>query len=651
MADIGYIYVNPLQMVSSPYYKSLYYSPVRYTIQNPDDVIFYITEEKGTAKDSSGNSFETHGNVYYLLSKTNHSMTVKTLYAWIRGVSGGGTYQNSDMDSLLFNAQTFDITSNTNYNLGQTGTNGNIDGTDTFKVGSNDYVTVPIQGDIDSVYNGRTRTVSLTTTPSTTRFKIGVVDKANLGGFINTNKTSLSPGIFKASNFANRYSSRYYDAPETTWWSSFEEYRLFYYNNGMYPDSSGGWTSFERIGDEEVFDGFPLFLNIHTTHDLDKAKKYLDDGTIPDDDTYISSDDGEPPEDQRSDSGGDDDDMDGMTNTSHTDDQSIINTATTHFYPLNYVELSNFVNWFWSDMLSLIAGDLTTLGDIAVNAVTGAYNNISQYINSVKKLNIDWSKYFKVANNRNITLGRYQYDGQTVSEISFDSNEMYLSGEYRVPFKHSTATGNPTFGAFLDYDPYTTISLYIPFIGIVPLQTNMVMGRKIRLYSAVDIYAGTIHFNVYVSTPKGEWSLIGTYEGKCGVEIPLTLDDSIGNSTNILKNVASTTVGLCTTGLGAMANIGNSVFAQPLNQVSGVSTNTSYYNPNRAAIIIQTTPATIPDNFGSTTGYLYRKAAKLGDLSGLTTCINPRIGSFGGTVPTDSERKEIYSLLQSGVII
>lgn len=59
----------------------------------------------------------------------------------------------------------------------------------------------------------------------------------------------------------------------------------------------------------------------------------------------------------------------------------------------------------------------------------------------------------------------------------------------------------------------------------------------------------------------------------------------------------------------------------------------------------------IPDNYGRTVGYMWGKSSKLSELSGLTICKNPRIGNFDDNTPTDSERAEIYSLLQSGVII
>ena len=633
----GYIYLSSLEMAY--HFVSLKFQPIRYEVENADDVIMYIHEETNSIKYGK-DTFNTHGKQYYLLSKSSKNIKLNCTKVFVRD----GFYDSDQMDFLQIDGSIFNINTYTGYSMGGSGTNGTIDGTG-FTVGSHDNVYVPIQGTLESQTNGRTASVPLTENPSTTGFIIGAVSTKNPDYVCRPNNI-----IYSASNFFNKYSSKYYSDPKAIWWKDMIDLRTFYNVHQMYYGGTLYQTEFEELETGEVFDGFPLFLNIHTTHNLDEAKKYLRDGTIPSDETYIQSDDGEPPA-GKEDSGGDDDDMDGMNNTEHTSSQSIYKTPTTHFYDMSIPELQAFTTWFWMDILSLMKSDVETLGDIGFNAITGAYSNISQYVNSLKKINVDIHKYYQLEANKHITLGRYTFDAQTTTEILHDNPSMLLTAEYRIPFKHSNKKGNPTHGAFLDYDPYTTISLYIPFIGIVPLQTNMVMGRQIRLYSAVDIYAGTIHYNVYVSTPKKEWSLIGTYEGKCGVEIPLTLDDSLGNATNILQNVAGATVGLCTGNFGALATFGNSVFSQPINQVSGISTNTSYYNPNQCAIIMQTTPAAIPDNFGSTVGYLYRQSAKLGSLTGFTTCMNPRIGNFSDNTPTETERAEIYSLLESGVII
>ena len=647
----GYVYVNSSKN-GYGIYKTLQHSIARYIISNPDDIIVYI--EEVTAPNSHVESGTLKSNTYYFLGKSGITYSIRSdaWYLYNRGGSTGQFYDSEEMDGFTYQGS-WDNTGSIEYSLGSSGYNGKID---------YDYLPSYNQGFpiwlLD--YFHQSKDFTFGNTPDKTKPFIGWtynqlnrLFSTDLDNYVNTPGKNYNayPIITTPDFLFNKYSSAFatHREKDYPWWIDFMDIRTFYKVQQIYGDNAPN-PNVPYQEDYFVFDGYPLFLNIHTTHNLEEAQRYLRDGTLPSDDGYIPSEDGEPPKDTE-DSGGDDDDMDGMNNTEHTSSQSIYKAPTTHFYHMSITELQAFTTWFWNDILTLMKSDVETLGDITFNAITGAYSNISQYINSVKKINVDIHKYFQLEGNRHVTLGRYTFDAQNTIEVLHDNPSMLLTAEYRIPFKHSNKQGKPIHGAFLDYDPYTTISLYIPFIGIVPLQTNMVMGRQIRLYSAVDIFAGTIHYNVYVSTPKKEWSLIGTYEGKCGVEVPLTLDDSLGNATNILQNVASTTVGLCTGNVAALANVGNSVFSQPINQVSGISTNTSYYNPNQCAIIMQTTPAIIPDNFGSTVGYLYRQSAKLESLSGLTTCLNPRIGNFTDNTPTDSERAEIYSLLETGVII
>ena len=652
MADeqkIGYVYLNSAYEKGYEILNDLNQSTARYKITDPDNMIIYIESIEAPNNVVGG---KLYSNTYYFLGKSGETHTVRgdCWEVYMRGASNGSWYNSTEMDIFQYNGS-WDMTGKTEYTLGGTGMNGRI---------NYDYIPYNYSGFPHNMmgFSHQSYYVNFPNSPDEkgmyigwTKSQLSNMQLGNLAHYVNypTKPSSYKNRLVKPEYLYNVYSSAYtgHSEDNTLWWTDMQDIRTFYNVHQIY---EGGNPELLLQDDYAVFDGYPLFLNFHTTHNLEEAKRYLRDGTLPSDDGYIPSDDGNPPT-GKEDSGGDDDDMDGMNNTEHTSSQSIYKAPTTHFYHMSIAELQAFTQWFWNDILALMKSDVETLGDITFNAITGAYSNISQYVNSVKKINVDIHKYFQLEANKHVVLGRYTFDAQTTIEVLHDNPSMLLTAEYRIPFKHSNKKGNPTHGAFLDYDPYTTISLYIPFIGIVPLQTNMVMGRQIRLYSAVDIYAGTIHYNVYVSTPKKEWSLIGTYEGKCGVEVPLTLDDSLGNATNILQNVAGATVGLCTGNFGALANIGGSVFCQPINQVSGISTNTSYYNPNQCAIIMQTTPATIPENFGSTVGYLYRQSAKLESLSGLTTCLNPRIGNFTDNTPTDSERAEIYSLLETGVII
>ena len=643
MGDTGYIYVNSL--FNNTGFYDINFTNVQYTFSNPNDVIIYIETIKETKK-IGGANHEITGNNYYLLGN-NVSKTIrqKAINIYVRGESKGARYQNDSMDYINFDPSMY-LTKNAEYSMGGSGTNGHVYTTD-HSVGSNNSgYCVPIDGSFDRTNFNQSLTLKLTNGKNTP-FRIGVAGIS----FVYYDSYVSYPGheIYKSTNFFNKYSAEYYNNKDKSWWFGVGDLRQFYYANQLYENGTAYLGSFEKLDDYTLFDGDPLFLNIHTTHDLEKARKYLNDGTIPDDDTYIESDDGNPPIPK--DSGGDSDDMDGMSNTNHTDAQSILNSPTNHYYILDSVGLQHFTNWFWNDILTNISNDYTTLGDYAFNLLTNAYGDLNKYVVSLRKLSIDIDKFFKRStSNEIIQLGRYElaYHCDTILK---DVNDMPQLAEYRVPMRHANNSNTPMIGNFLDYPPYTSVSLYIPYIGIVPIDGNMVVGRTIRIFGAVDVIAGSIHYNVYVQTPKKEWSLIGSYEGKCGVDIPLALDNSMQNSTNILKGVADVTTGMCTKSMPNLLSIGNGIFSEPINNLGANTTNTTYFNPNKCALIMQSAIGTVPSNFGKTIGHLYCKSEVLGSLKGYTVCSNVRIDDFIDLIPTRQEVDEIYSLLESGVII
>ena len=650
MADIGYIYVNSVISYGiSSLSPNLLQSTARYELSNPDDLIIYI--EETTATNSSINH-EVHSNVYYVLGKgTDTTVKGSAFKVYTRGEAQGERYDSSEMDGFTY-LTAWDSTGYYTYGMGGGGKNGYIDyNVDTYR---GNYIPTSLP----DLKNNTSVVMKFPSAPD-----------PKIKHFIGFNKKELEnvtfeiygnyPGkppqydkVLKSEYMNNVYSDKYYahKKDDMSWWTGFQDIRTFYKVNQIYEGGTPDIPTESYADDYYAMDGYPLFLNFHTTHSLEAAQKYLRDGTIPSDDTYVDSEDGNPKVGPDADSGGDSDDMDGMNNTSHNSNQSIIKSPTSNYYILEYNGLNTFCNWFWNDILTQIQGDYTLLGDYAFNMLTNAYGDLNKYVTSLRKLNVNLDAFFNRKTGQNIKIGRYTLNNFNVDAIESDKEDMPLLAQIQVPMRHAK-DNKATFGNFLDYPPYTSVSIYIPFIGIVPIDGNMVVGRTIRLYGAVDVIAGTIHYNVYVQTPKKEWSLIGSYEGKCGVDIPLALDNSMQNSTNILKNVADVTTGLCTKSPSALLNVGNGIFTEPISNLGAQTTNTTYYNPNKCALIMQSAIGTVPTNFGSTCGYMWCKSATLSDLTGLTICKNPRIGNFDDNTPTEEERAEIYSLLETGVII
>lgn len=642
---IGYIYFSdPLNLKQKSTILSdggnlgnVQFTGYKCVLTNSEDVIIYIDDNSTVTY--NGKTYR--GTAYYLLGKGSASVNV-------------GRYRVSFV--MKENGQETDkYLMENKYDL-YTMEDGDIYSTSTTTIGSSYDMFIQWGGTIPATYNGKNfaglgigSNSPTLKNDKTTPVVIGV-SQTLLNSGCNINYLCQNTSTYSASGsnnvqdrqFQYKYSAYWYDHRDFTG-IDVETMRSWWLAN-IYPN-----LEYKPIEEDLVCnDGDPLFLNIHTTHSLEKAQKYLSDGTIPSDDNFVESEDGNPPEEK--DNGGDDDDMDGMNNTDHTPTRSILTSPTNKYYILEYNGLNAFCDWFWNGILTQITSDYTTLGDYAVHLLTGAYGDLNKYVVGLRKLNINIDTFFERSTAQHIQLGRYTLDNFECDGIKSDKQSMPLLAEYRIPMRHSTSN-KPTHGNFLDYPPYTSVSIYIPFIGIVPIDGNMVVGRTIRIYGAVDVIGGTIHYNVFVQTPSKEWSLIGSYEGKCGVDIPLALDNSMQNSTNILKMAADVTMGICTKNPSSLLNVGNGIFTEPINNLGAQTTNTTYYNPNRCALIIQSAIGFVPDNYGKTVGYIWSKSAKLSELSGLTICKNPRIGNFDDNAPTDSEREEIYSLLQSGVII
>lgn len=207
------------------------------------------------------------------------------------------------------------------------------------------------------------------------------------------------------------------------------------------------------------------------------------------------------------------------------------------------------------------------------------------------------------------------------------------------------------FKNFLDYEPYTTAQLYIPYIGVVPVSTAEFMGHRISVKMIVDYTTGAGTAIVF----KDDIPFIYR-NGVVGVSIPMTGNDSTSYANTVIGNVVSGVVGGVTS--IASGNIGGMVSsAEKL--YSGFATGTNYqeasasspsvatWQPQRCYFIIDRPILNVPDNYGRTIGFACEKTGKLSDFKGFTVVSNPEINFRC----TDSERQYIVNMLQGGVFV
>lgn len=207
------------------------------------------------------------------------------------------------------------------------------------------------------------------------------------------------------------------------------------------------------------------------------------------------------------------------------------------------------------------------------------------------------------------------------------------------------------FKNFLDYEPYTTAQLYIPYIGVVPVSTAEFMGHRISVKMIVDYTTGAGTAIVF----KDDIPFIYR-NGVVGISIPMTGNDSASYASTVIGNVIGGAVG----GVSSIAsgNVGGMVSsAEKL--YSGFATGTNYqeastsspsvatWQPQHCYFIIDRPILNVPDNYGRTIGFACEKTGKLSDFKGFTVVSNPEINFRC----TDSERQYIVNMLQGGVFV
>lgn len=101
----------------------------------------------------------------------------------------------------------------------------------------------------------------------------------------------------------------------------------------------------------------------------------------------------------------------------------------------------------------------------------------------------------------------------------------YLTSQW-VELDCGTIDIEETWGAYLDYDPYTKLDIYLPYIGYKPLRVDDFMPGTIHVKYKIDLLTGACCAQIS-STKSDEHgdtlnSVIYQFTGNCATQIPVT---------------------------------------------------------------------------------------------------------------------------------
>lgn len=224
------------------------------------------------------------------------------------------------------------------------------------------------------------------------------------------------------------------------------------------------------------------------------------------------------------------------------------------------------------------------------------------------------------------------------------------TGRTAVKVDMGTATIKERWGAYLDYDPYTELAVYVPFVGIKNIKADDVMGKTIRLMYDIDILSGACiaYIRPEGGSPLYEWS------GQCAMQIPITganWDNIFSTAINTVATLGGALFAPASAPVlgGAVASAATqAIAAKPRIERSGaVNGITGFLGQLRPYIIRAIPEAYIPNDQNKFIGYPSYVSVNLGSLSGYNEIASIHLENIPAT---GDELAELESILKGGVI-
>lgn len=204
-------------------------------------------------------------------------------------------------------------------------------------------------------------------------------------------------------------------------------------------------------------------------------------------------------------------------------------------------------------------------------------------------------------------------------------------------------------GSYLDYDPYTTIAIYLPFIGWRDLKADDVMGKEVDLQYYVDVITGSFVAHILC----GEQNLY-SFSGAMGYQVPVT-SNSWSNFLSSILSIAGNITTLAASGgksapssVPSLASNAVNMFKQSVAKSGSISGASGFLGHLNAYLAITRPRQALPKDQNKYIGYPSLITTTLADLSGYTIVKEVHLENVNCT---ESELQEIESLLKRGVII
>ncbi len=212
-----------------------------------------------------------------------------------------------------------------------------------------------------------------------------------------------------------------------------------------------------------------------------------------------------------------------------------------------------------------------------------------------------------------------------------------------------TISVRENFGSALDYAPYTQCEIFLPFVGIRPLNIDDIMGKILQVKYNIDILTGC-----GIAMIMCDNSVLYTFPCEVSQDIPYTMSTKMSLFTNVAQLVVSGVTALAAPSAGSIGSAVSSALNVATGKQTGITRggtlggNIGVLGDFRPYLIIHKPIQSLPVDYAHKQGYPSNITAALSSISGYTEIESVHLDN----IPcTDSERDEIERLLKEGVIL
>lgn len=224
---------------------------------------------------------------------------------------------------------------------------------------------------------------------------------------------------------------------------------------------------------------------------------------------------------------------------------------------------------------------------------------------------------------------------------------MNVADEQYIEVDCGTETIEEYYGSYLDYAPYTKISITLPFIGEKELDTNILMGKSVNVKYHCDILTGACVAYIVVGG-KVKYQ----FNGNISTLVPFTSANysrMISSSFGLVSDIVNMTGGVGGAVSGAAGAITDITNMKPdIHKSGNLGSTTGLLSVRIPYLLIERPNLCIPEDQNKYEGYPTFVTVTLGSMRGYTRISDIIASTF---TCTKEEQEAIIAKLKQGVII